>query len=159
MNGFFAELRTRKVYRVAAAYAVAAWAIIQFGDIVFPVWDLPSWTMRLVISLVLAGFPLALIFAWVFDFTPEGIRATAPVLAAREERPHRTRRNVAILVLISVAASAIAGFFLLPRASRAGWRSRSRCCRSKTSAKKRRTRISRTGSRTTSSPAWPKSAT
>ena len=117
MNGFFAELRTRKVYRVAAAYAVAGWAVIQFGDIVFPVWDLPSWSLRLVISLVLAGFPIALIFAWVFDFTSEGIRATAPVLASREERPHRTRRNVAILVLISVAVSAVAGLFLLPRAA------------------------------------------
>lgn len=92
-------------------------AVIQFGDIVFPVWDLPSWTLRLVISLVLAGFPMALIFAWVFDFTSEGLRATAPVLASREERPHRTRRNIAILLLISVAVSGVAGLFLLPRAS------------------------------------------
>ena len=117
MNGFFAELRTRKVYRVAVAYAVVGWALIQFGDIVFPVWDLPTWTLRLLISFVLAGFPLALIFAWVFDVTPDGLRATAPVLAPREERPHRTRRNVAILVAASVAVSAVAGFFLLPRAS------------------------------------------
>ena len=117
MNGFFAELRTRKVYRVAVAYAVAAWAVIQFSDIVFPVWDLPTWTLRLVIALVLAGFPIALIFAWVFDVTPEGLRATAPVLAPREERPHRTRRNVAILVAGSVALSAAVGLFLLPRAS------------------------------------------
>jgi TolB-like protein/Tfp pilus assembly protein PilF len=117
MNGFFAELRTRKVYRVAVAYAVAGWAIIQFGDIVFPVWDMPAWSLRLVISLVLAGFPIALIFAWVFDVTPEGLRATAPVLAAREERPHRTRRNIAILLAASVAVSVVAGLFLLPRAS------------------------------------------
>ena len=117
MNGFFAELRTRKVYRVAAAYAVAGWAAIQFADIVFPVWDLPAWTLRLVIAAVLVGFPMALIFAWVFDVTPDGLRATAPLLAAREERPHRTRRNIAILVVASVAVSAVAGFFLLPRAS------------------------------------------
>ncbi len=117
MNGFFAELRTRKVYRVAVAYAVAGWAVIQFGDIVFPVWDLPTWTLRLVISFVLAGFPIALIFAWVFDVTPDGLRATAPLLAPREERPHRTRRNIAILVLVSVGFSAIAGLFLLPRAA------------------------------------------
>ena len=117
MNGFFAELRTRKVYRVAVAYAVAGWAVIQFGDIVFPVWDLPAWSLRLVIAVVLTGFPIALIFAWVFDVTPEGLRATAPLLASREERPHRTRRNIAILVVASVAVSAVAGFFLLPRAS------------------------------------------
>ena len=117
MNGFFAELRTRKVYRVAVAYAVAGWAVIQFGDIVFPVWDLPPWSLRLVIAGVLAGFPIALIFAWVFDVTPEGLRATAPLLAPREERPHRTRRNIAILVAASVAVSAAAGFFLLPRTS------------------------------------------
>ena len=117
MNGFFAELRTRKVYRVAVAYAVAAWAVIQFADIVFPVWDLPAWTLRLVISFVLIGFPIALIFAWVFDVTPEGLRTTAPLLASRDERPHRTRRNVAILVLAGIAVSAVAGFFLLPRAA------------------------------------------
>ena len=117
MNGFFAELRTRKVYRVAAAYAVAGWAVIQFSDIVFPVWDLPTWTLRLVIALVLAGFPIALIFAWVFDVTPEGLRATAPVLAPREERPHRTRRNVAILIGASAAISVAVGLLVLPRAS------------------------------------------
>jgi TolB-like protein/Flp pilus assembly protein TadD len=116
-SGFFDELRRRKVYRVAVAYAVAGWAIIQFADIIFPAWDLPTWSMRLVIALVLAGFPIALIFAWVFDVTPEGLRATAPVLAPREERPHRTRRNVAILVFASAALSVAVGFFLLPRAS------------------------------------------
>src|SRR4028119_1343614 len=110
MNGFFAELRSRKVYRVAVAYAVAGWAAIQFADIVFPVWDLPAWTLRLVIGFVLPGFPIALIFAWVFDVTPDGLRATVPLLAPREERPHRTRRNIAILVVVSVAVSAAAGF-------------------------------------------------
>ena len=83
MNAFFSELRRRKVYRVAAAYAVVAWLIIQVAATVFPVWDMPVWTLRFVIALVLMGFPVALLLSWALDFTPEGIRMeTAPPQAA-----------------------------------------------------------------------------
>jgi TolB-like protein/Flp pilus assembly protein TadD len=110
MSGFFEELQRRKVYRVAAAYVIAAGFIIQIGSAVFPAWELPNWTLRLVVVLLLIGFPISLILAWAYDVTPHGIRATpAPTT-------HR-RRNILMLVAAGAIISAAAGFFLLPRAS------------------------------------------
>src|SRR5437867_893557 len=115
MSGFFEEVKRRKVYRVAAAYIIAAGGIIQLASAAFPAWELPNWTLRLVIVLLLVGFPIALILAWAFDVTPQGIRATPTVAAPRTHR----RRNVTMLVVTGVIVSAIAGFFLLPRISSA----------------------------------------
>src|SRR6266568_3904540 len=112
MSGFFEELQRRKVYRVAAAYIIAAGFIIQMGSAILPAWELPNWTFRLVVVLLLIGFPIALILAWAFDVTSEGIRATKGTAA----EPH-LRRNMIILVAIGVIVSAAAGFFLLPRAT------------------------------------------
>ena len=75
-GGFFEELQRRRVYRVAAAYIIAAGFIIQIGSAILPAWELPNWTFRLVVVLLLIGFPIALTLAWAFDVTPEGIRAT-----------------------------------------------------------------------------------
>src|SRR5437762_8235149 len=111
MTGFFEELQRRKVYRVAAAYIIAAGFIIQIGSAVFPAWELPNWTLRLVVVLLLAGFPVALILAWAYDVTPQGIQATPAAPGA-----HR-RRNIIALIAIGLAISAVAGFFLFPRAS------------------------------------------
>ncbi|PYK36633.1 MAG: hypothetical protein DME60_14340, partial [Verrucomicrobia bacterium] len=112
MSGFFEEMRRRKVYRVAAAYVIAAGFIIQISSAVFPAWDLPNWAFRLVVVFLLIGFPISLILAWAYDITPQGIRATpAP-------QTHR-RRNVIMLIAIGVIVSATAGFFLFPRVS---WR-------------------------------------
>ena len=108
MSGFFEELQRRKVYRVAAAYIIAAGFIIQIGSAVFPAWELPNWTLRLVVVVLLMGFPIALILAWAYDVTPQGIRATPG--------SHR-RRNLLMLIASGVVISAGAGFFLLPRAS------------------------------------------
>ena len=108
MTGFFEELQRRKVYRVAAAYIIAAGFIIQIGSAVFPAWELPNWTLRLVVVVLLMGFPIALILAWAYDVTPQGIRATPG--------SHR-RRNLLMLIASGVVISAGAGFFLLPRAS------------------------------------------
>jgi TolB-like protein len=71
---FFAELKRRNVFRVAAAYAVGGWVLIQIADAFFPALNLPEWTTRLVAGLVVLGFPVALIFAWAFEVTPEGIK-------------------------------------------------------------------------------------
>ena len=114
MSGFFEEVKRRKVYRVAAAYIIAAGGIIQLASAAFPAWELPNWALRLVIVLLLVGFPIALILAWAFDVTPQGIRATPSVVVS--PRTHR-RRNVIMLVATGVVVSAVAGFFLLPRAS------------------------------------------
>src|SRR5437588_12973254 len=111
-GGFFEELQRRRVYRVAAAYIIAAGFIIQMGSAILPAWELPNWTFRLVVVLLLIGFPIALMLAWAFDVTPEGIQAT-PKTAAETH----LRRNMIILVAIGVIVSAVAGFFLLPRAT------------------------------------------
>src|SRR5216110_662822 len=111
MSGFFEELKRRKVYRVAAAYIIAAGFIIQIGSAVFPAWELPNWTLRLVVVLLLMGFPIALILAWAYDVTAQGIRATPAVSAPTAHR----RRNLILLITTGVIVSAAAGFFLLPR--------------------------------------------
>jgi TolB-like protein/Flp pilus assembly protein TadD len=111
MSGFFEEVKRRKVYQVAVGYVIAAGAIIQLASAAFPAWELPNWALRVVIVLLLTGFPIALIFAWAFDITAQGIRA-APDAAA--PKTHR-RRNVIMLVVTGVIISAAAGFFLLPR--------------------------------------------
>src|ERR1700745_1937420 len=110
MTGFFEEVQRRKVYRVAAAYIVAAGFIIQISSAVFPAWELPNWAFRLVVVLLLSGFPIALILAWAYDVTPQGIRVTPTPIPAGSHR----RRNVMMLIAIGVAISAGAGFFLLP---------------------------------------------
>jgi TolB-like protein/Tfp pilus assembly protein PilF len=113
MSGFFEEVKRRKVYRVAAAYVIAAGGIIQLASAAFPAWELPNWALRLVIVLLLIGFPIALILGWAFDVTPQGIKTT-PTFAPKANR----RRNLLVLVAAGVLVSAIAGFFLLlPRAS------------------------------------------
>jgi TolB-like protein/Tfp pilus assembly protein PilF len=111
MTGFFEEVKRRKVYRVAAAYVIAAGGIIQLASATFPAWELPNWSLRLVILLLLAGFPIALILAWAFDITPQGIQATPDTTAPRTRR----RRNIIMLIATGVVISAATGFFLLPR--------------------------------------------
>src|SRR5256885_5315317 len=112
MSGFFEEVKRRKVYRVAVAYIVVAGGIIQIASAVFPAWELPNWSQRLVIVLLLSGFPIALILAWAFDVTPQGIKTTPTIAVPGAHR----RRNVIMLVATGVIISAAAGFFLLPRA-------------------------------------------
>jgi len=111
MTGFFEEVKRRKVYRVAAAYIIAAGGIIQLASATFPAWELPNWSLRLVILLLLVGFPIALILAWAFDITAQGIRATPDTPAPMTRR----RRNVIMLIATGVVISAATGFFLLPR--------------------------------------------
>lgn len=79
MNGFFAELRRRNVYRVAVAYTVSGWLIAQVADTVFPIFALPENASSLVVVLLALGFPVALVFAWAFEVTPEGVRRTREV--------------------------------------------------------------------------------
>ena len=76
MKSFFAELKRRKVHRVAIAYAVAAWLLIQIATQVFPFFEIPNWAVRLVVLLLVLGFPIALTLSWIFDLTPQGIRRT-----------------------------------------------------------------------------------
>src|SRR6266511_1026061 len=112
-SGFFEEVKRRKVYRVAAAYIIAAGGVIQLASAAFPAWELPNWALRLVIVLLLLGFPVALMFAWAFDITMQGVQATPESAVPGRHR----RRNIIMLVATGVIISAAAGFFLLPRVS------------------------------------------
>jgi TolB-like protein/Tfp pilus assembly protein PilF len=112
MSSFFEELKRRKVFRVAIAYIVAGWALAQGLAQVLPVFDISNSVIRVVIALLLIGFPVALVLAWVFDVTPQGIKATPSVATGA----HR-RRNVLLLAAGGVVISIAAGFFVLPRAA------------------------------------------
>jgi len=116
MSGFFDELKRRKVYRVAIAYIVAGWALAQGLAQVLPVFEIPNSVIRVVIALLLTGFPVALVLAWVFDITPSGIQRTSPIATQSTASAHR-RRNLFMLAAAGVVISAAVGFFVLPRAA------------------------------------------
>jgi len=75
-GNFFSEMRRRNVYKVAIAYAIVAWLLIQVATQTFPFFEIPSWCVRLVIILLLLGFPIAVILAWAYELTPGGIKRT-----------------------------------------------------------------------------------
>jgi TolB-like protein len=113
-GNFFAELKRRNVYKVAVAYIVAGWALSQGIAQVFPVFDVPGWVVRLIVVLIIIGFPIALIFAWAFEITPEGVKSTEEADAmAPSERP--TNRAWIYIVVIGALVS-VALFFLGYRA-------------------------------------------
>ena len=110
MNNFFSELKRRNVYKVAVAYIVGGWALSQGIAQVFPVFDVPNWAVRLVVLAIVIGFPIALVIAWAFELTPEGLKRTEdvdPTVAARAPKKH-----VWIYVVVIGAALSIALFFL-----------------------------------------------
>ena len=78
-GNLFAELKRRNVYKVAVAYAIVGWLLVQVATQVFPFLEIPNWVVRLVIALVAIGFPIALVTAWAFELTPEGIKRTEDV--------------------------------------------------------------------------------
>jgi TolB-like protein len=112
-SNFFAELKRRHVYRVAIAYAVGAWLLIQITTQVLPFFEIPNWAVRLVVLLLIIGFPVALVLAWAFDLTPEGIKRTND-LGSNEYAPRwSARKFVAVIVTIAMAAAALLTFQLV----------------------------------------------
>jgi TolB-like protein len=110
---FFLELKRRRVYRVAGVYAFIAFVIWQAAEIAFPALNLPPWTLTFVVVLTLMGFPIALVLAWAFDITPEGVKRTAPGAGAA---PLSTRRGGAVVAAVGLAVVALvvaAGWLLL----------------------------------------------
>jgi TolB-like protein len=78
-RNFFAELKRRNVYKAAIAYAVVAWLLLQAASILFPTFEAPPWVMKVFVAVIVLGFPVALVFAWAFELTPEGLKRTEDV--------------------------------------------------------------------------------
>ena len=110
LRNFFAELKRRNVYKVAVAYAVVAWLLIQVATQVFPFFEIPNWTVRLVVLAVIAGFPIALIIAWAFELTPQGIRRAEDV-----DLTEKRSRGVTWIYIAVVSAVLSIGLFVLGR--------------------------------------------
>jgi TolB-like protein/Tfp pilus assembly protein PilF len=111
LRNFFAELKRRNVYKVAIAYGVVAWLLIQIATQVFPFFEIPNWTVRLVVLLMAIGFPIALIIAWAFELTPEGLRRTEVADAA----PTRHSAHRAWIYVVIIAGAISVGLFFLGR--------------------------------------------
>jgi TolB-like protein/Flp pilus assembly protein TadD len=105
---FFGELKRRNVYKVAVAYAVVGWLLIQVATQVFPFLEISNWAIRLVIFVTALGFPVALIIAWAFELTPEGVKRTEAADAARQH----SRGGVWIAVVLIAATLSLGLFFL-----------------------------------------------
>ena len=120
-RNFFTELKRRNVYKVAVAYAVASWLLIQIATQVFPFFDVPNWAVRFVVLLLILGLPVALILSWAFEITPEGIKRTEEV-APDESITHRIGRKLtaAIMIVAFVAAGMLV--FITPARARRGRR-------------------------------------
>src|SRR5437016_6881511 len=117
---FFGELKRRNVYKVAVAYAIVGWLLVQVATQVFPFLEIPTWVVRLVIVLVAVGFPVALVIAWAFELTPEGIKRTEDVdpFDSRSGQVPAQKRQPKSHVWIYVAAVGAVlsiGLFLLGR--------------------------------------------
>src|SRR6476659_5660337 len=108
-GNFFAELKRRNVYKVAVAYAVVGWLLVQVATQVLPFFEIPNWAVRLVVLAIVIGFPVALVIAWAFELTPEGLKRTEDVdLIAQGHR----KSQVWIYVVIAGALLSIALFFI-----------------------------------------------
>src|SRR5438552_2887642 len=110
-RNFFAELKRRNVYKVAIAYAVIAWLLMQISTQVFPFLEIPNWAIRLVIMLIVIGFPIALVIAWAFELTPEGLKRTE----FAEQLPKKSVRSRAWIYVVVVAGAISVSLFFLGR--------------------------------------------
>jgi len=111
LEKFFTELKRRNVYKVAVAYAVVAWLLIQVATQVFPFFEIPNWTVRLVVLLIIIGFPIALVIAWAFELTPEGLKRTE----VADALPAQRSRSRAWIYVVLIAGALSAGLFFLGR--------------------------------------------
>ena len=82
-GSFFSELKRRNVYKVAITYAVVAWLLVQIGSILFPTFEAPTWVMQVFVTVIAVGFQIALVMAWAFELTPQGIANRSGQCSAR----------------------------------------------------------------------------
>jgi len=114
LHSFFSELKRRNVFKVAVAYIVAGWALSQGIAQVFPVFDVSNWAIRFIVILIIAGLPIALVLAWMFEITPEGIKRTA----IADAMPGATQRKKHVWIYVVVIGAAVSiGLFFLGRYS------------------------------------------
>jgi len=122
LKNFFAELKRRNVYKVAIAYGVVAWLLMQIASQIFPFFEIPNWAVRLVVLLLVIGFPVALILAWIgfpialiiawaFELTPEGLKRTE----FAEQLPKKSVRSRAWIYVVVVAGAISVGLFFIGR--------------------------------------------
>lgn len=114
-RNFFIELKRRNVYKVAIAYAVVGWLLVQVATQVFPFFDIPNWVVRLVVLVIVLGFPIALVLAWAYEVTPDGLQRAEGVSVATLP----SRRHTWIYVVV-VAGALSAGLFFLGRYTGSG---------------------------------------
>jgi TolB-like protein/Flp pilus assembly protein TadD len=112
IDNFFAELKRRNVYKVAVAYAVASWLLIQVATQVFPFFEIPNWAVRLVVLILIAGFPVALVFSWAFEITPEGIKRESEIESDKSVTHHTGRKIVALTIVLAVVAIGLLAYQL-----------------------------------------------
>ena len=113
IGNFFSELKRRNVYKVAVAYAVVAWLTIQAASIFLPAFNAPQWAMQIVILILAIGFPIALVFSWAFEITPEGIVRETDVQADESITRHTGRKIVALTIILAVIAAGLFVFQLI----------------------------------------------
>src|SRR5438874_24230 len=119
---FFSELKRRNVYKVAVAYVVVSWLLIQASSIFLPAFDAPPWVMKIFIIVVIFGFPVALIFSWAFEITPEGIKLESEIEPNKSIARRTGRKIIAVTIALAVVA---AGLFVYQLAGRDRWARRS----------------------------------
>src|SRR6266436_10062620 len=122
MSNFFAELKRRNVYKVAVAYAVVAWLVIQAASIILPTFEAPSWVMKVFVVLLALGFVLAVCISWAFEMTPEGMKRTADV-SADEVRsiPYWSKKKFAAFILgVAIIAAGLFAYQFLRAPKSAG---------------------------------------
>jgi serine/threonine-protein kinase len=107
IDNFFAELKRRNVYKVAVAYAVVSWLLIQAASIFLPAFDAPPWVMKIFIIVIIFGFPVALIFSWAFEITPEGIKLESEIEPNKSIARRTGRKIVAVTIALAVVAAGL----------------------------------------------------
>lgn len=107
INNFFAELKRRNVYKVAVAYAVVSWLVIQIGSTVLPTFHAPEWVEQVLVVFVVLGFPIALVLAWAFEITPEGVKLESEVPPNESITRQTGRKIVGLTIVAAVIAAAL----------------------------------------------------
>ena len=115
MKNFFDELKRRNVYKVAVAYAVGSWLVVQASSLLLATFEAPPWAMKAFVVFVALGFPIALILSWAFEITPEGIVRESGVEPGKSITDHTGRKIAAITVAFTIAAAALFAFQLVKR--------------------------------------------